>query len=196
MCLHSEYTYVVHLEAINCLLVLLSVQLFSQTAAEYSVIYRIAMHTKYRDHVPPLVCTLLNNFVQQEHAPPGLLTHHPGGSIVFSIAGTVSIHFKTILTIDTKMLQKHRWLIHETIHGLILTHFSGIMERFNFENRQYFKKCSSCKQRYYGRGWEKTWYRNTTRQSIITPLTSFDESLYHHSEPISKCTFYFHRNVW
>ncbi|KAG7210930.1 hypothetical protein KM043_016305 [Ampulex compressa] len=81
-----EFTYVVHLEAINCLLVLLSVQLFSQTAAEYSSVYRVAMHSHSCEHAPAMVCTLLHNFVQQEHAPPGLLTQQPGGSIVFSIA--------------------------------------------------------------------------------------------------------------
>ncbi|XP_070524074.1 dymeclin isoform X2 [Cardiocondyla obscurior] len=79
-----EFTYVVHLEAINCLLVLLSVQLFSQTAAEYSKVYRIAM--RLNQHAPAMVCTLLHNFIQQEHAPPGLLTQQSGGSIVFSIA--------------------------------------------------------------------------------------------------------------
>ena len=84
--LSADFTYVVHLEAINCLLVLLSVQLFSQTAAEYSCIYRIAMHSHYSEHAPAVVCTLLHNFVQQEHAPPGFLTQQPGGSIVFSIA--------------------------------------------------------------------------------------------------------------
>ncbi|XP_020287424.1 dymeclin isoform X2 [Pseudomyrmex gracilis] len=81
-----DFTYVVHLEAINCLLVLLSVQLFSQTAAEYSAVYRIAMHAHSSRHAPAVVCTLLHNFIQQEHAPPGLLTQQPGGSIVFSIA--------------------------------------------------------------------------------------------------------------
>ncbi|XP_014489428.1 PREDICTED: dymeclin [Dinoponera quadriceps] len=84
-----EFTYIVHLEAINCLLVLLSVQLFSQTAAEYSAVYRIAMHahsSTCSQHAPAVVCTLLHNFIQQEHAPPGLLTQQPGGGIVFSIA--------------------------------------------------------------------------------------------------------------
>ncbi|XP_012282641.1 dymeclin [Orussus abietinus] len=81
-----EFTYVIHLEAINCLLVLLSVQLFSQTPAEYSYVYRMAMHEDLNVHAPVLVCTLLHNFVRQEHAPPGLLTQQSGGSIVFSIA--------------------------------------------------------------------------------------------------------------
>lgn len=85
----SEFTYLVHLEAMNCLLVLLSVQLFSQTPAEYSSVYRIVMSEELRAHAPVIVCTLLNNFAEQAHAPPGLLTPQPGSSIVFSIAGTL-----------------------------------------------------------------------------------------------------------
>lgn len=83
----SEFTYVVHLEAINCLLVLLSVQLFSPTSAEYSTVFKIIMRNEHSVHAPIIVCTLLHNFVQQEHAPPGLLAREAGGSIVFSIAG-------------------------------------------------------------------------------------------------------------
>lgn len=97
---NSEFTYVVHLEAINCLLVLLSVQLFSQTAAEYSTVYRIAMHAHLNQHAPTMVCTLLHNFIQQQHAPPGLLTQQSGGSIVFSIAGkydNITKHGRSIL---------------------------------------------------------------------------------------------------
>ncbi|KAK0085688.1 hypothetical protein PV325_004634 [Microctonus aethiopoides] len=82
----SEFTYVVHLEAINCLLVLLSVQLFSPTSAEYSTVFKIIMRNEHSVHAPIVVCTLLHNFVQQEHAPPGLLAREAGGSIVFSIA--------------------------------------------------------------------------------------------------------------
>lgn len=82
----SEFTYVVHLEAVNCLLVLLSVQLFSQTPAEYSSIYRIAMHEEQSAHASIMVYTLLHNFVQQDHAPPGLLTQQNGGGLVLSIA--------------------------------------------------------------------------------------------------------------
>ena len=86
----SEFTYLVHLEAINCLLVLLSVQLFSQTPAEYSTVYRIVMNEELTTHAPVMVCTLLNNFAEQSHAPPGVLTPYPGSSIVFSIAGEFS----------------------------------------------------------------------------------------------------------
>jgi len=95
---YSEFTYVVHLEAINCLLVLLSVQLFSNTAAEYSSVYRIAMHAHSSRHASAVVCTLLHNFIQQEHAPPGLLTQQPGGSIVFSIAGKYNSTAKRLVS--------------------------------------------------------------------------------------------------
>ena len=57
------------------------------------------MHSHSSEHAPAMVCTLLHNFVQQEHAPPGLLTQQPGGSIVFSIAGMFNnnIHYIIIL---------------------------------------------------------------------------------------------------
>lgn len=93
----SEFTYVVHLEAINCLLVLLSVQLFSPTSAEYSPVYRIVMRNEHSVHAPVVICTLLHNFAQQEHAPPGLLAREAGGSIVFSIAGKLIFLFSTII---------------------------------------------------------------------------------------------------
>lgn len=64
-------------------------QLFSQTSAEYSPIYRMIMNHQSSLHAPVIVCTLLHNFAQQEHAPPGLLGREGGGSIVFSIAGKI-----------------------------------------------------------------------------------------------------------
>lgn len=66
---------------------MLSVQLFSRTSAEYSTIFRIVMNEDSNGHAPVMVCTLLNNFAEQAHAPPGILTPQPGSSIVFSIAG-------------------------------------------------------------------------------------------------------------
>lgn len=118
---YSEFTYVVHLEAINCLLVLLSVQLFSQTAAEYSTVYRIAMHahsSSCSQHAPAVVCTLLHNFIQQEHAPPGLLTQQPGGGIVFSIAGKYD-DIAGRITLQTLMRSSRRfsWSLERNKNG-------------------------------------------------------------------------------
>lgn len=45
------------------------------------------MHHETSLHAPVVVCTLLYNFSQQEHAPPDLLVRDEGGSFVFSIAG-------------------------------------------------------------------------------------------------------------
>lgn len=97
-CRFSDFTYVVHLEAINCLLVLLSVQLFSQTPAEYSTVYRIVMHEEQAAHASVIVCTLLNNFTEQSHAPPGLLNNNLGSSIVLSIAGNSHFYINLFLT--------------------------------------------------------------------------------------------------
>ena len=49
------------------------------------------MNEELNAHAPVIVCTLLNNFAEQAHAPPGLLTPQPGSSIVFSIAGKLKI---------------------------------------------------------------------------------------------------------
>lgn len=70
------------------------------------------MHSHYSEHAPAVVCTLLHNFVQQEHAPPGFLTQQPGGSIVFSIAGmfnsiTLSISMLEIIIIYFSMQTVH-----------------------------------------------------------------------------------------
>ena len=47
------------------------------------------MHEEQSASAPIVVCTLLNNFAEQEHAPPGLLTQPAGSSIVLSIAGKI-----------------------------------------------------------------------------------------------------------
>ncbi|CAG2055624.1 unnamed protein product, partial [Timema podura] len=144
-----DFTYPLHLESVNTLLVLLSVQMFSQKPAAKSCIYslwpRIAsllflkdilllplplpppppppppqppplplpppqppllppppppqpppllchikrkslMQGRYSIHSPLLVKTLLQHFIDQQQAPPGLLGHSSGGSLVIGLA--------------------------------------------------------------------------------------------------------------
>lgn len=82
----KDFTYPLHLEAVNCLLVLLSVQMFSQRPASKSCIYRSLMQGRYSIHAPLLVKTLLHHFVSQEKAPPGLYRSSGGGSVVIGLA--------------------------------------------------------------------------------------------------------------
>nr|CAD7393095.1 unnamed protein product [Timema cristinae] len=78
-----DFTYPLHLESVNTLLVLLSVQMFSQKPAAKSCIYRSLMQGRYSIHSPLLVKTLLQHFIDQQQAPPGLLGHSSGGSLAF-----------------------------------------------------------------------------------------------------------------
>ncbi|KDR21174.1 Dymeclin [Zootermopsis nevadensis] len=82
----KDFTYPLHLEAINCLLVLLSVQMFSQQPASKSCIYRSLMQGRYSIHAPLLVKTLLQHFISQDKAPPGLYRSSAGGSVVIGLA--------------------------------------------------------------------------------------------------------------
>nr|CAD7586627.1 unnamed protein product [Timema genevievae] len=81
-----DFTYPLHLESVNTLLVLLSVQMFSQKPAAKSCIYRSLMQGRYSIHSPLLVKTLLQHFIDQQQAPPGLLGHSSGGSLVIGLA--------------------------------------------------------------------------------------------------------------
>lgn len=83
----KDYTYILHLEAINCLLVLLSIQMFSTQPAEKLCVYRSLMQGRNSIHAPLLVRTLLQHFINQTKVPPGLLSGDgQGGSIVLGLA--------------------------------------------------------------------------------------------------------------
>lgn len=65
----EDHTYNLHLEVINCLLVLLSVQMYTQKPAAKSVIYKNLMQGRASIHSPLLVKTLLGHFVRQGKHP-------------------------------------------------------------------------------------------------------------------------------
>ena len=46
-CFHSEVTYPIHVEAINTLLVMLSVQMFDPNASESSIFFQVVMKGKW-----------------------------------------------------------------------------------------------------------------------------------------------------
>ncbi|KAL0267622.1 UNVERIFIED_CONTAM: hypothetical protein PYX00_009838 [Menopon gallinae] len=74
-------TYNLHLEAINCLIVLLSIQMYTQKPAAKSVVYKNIMHGRPSIHSPLLVKNLLSHYVNQEKLPDT-----SGGSIVIGLA--------------------------------------------------------------------------------------------------------------
>uniref|UniRef100_A0A182JM94 Dymeclin n=1 Tax=Anopheles atroparvus TaxID=41427 RepID=A0A182JM94_ANOAO len=79
----KEFTYHLHLEAVNCMIILLSVSLFSQQAMEKSTIYR----TIYRcQHANTLMSALLHFLSRMSQAPQTMFGFGTGGSFVFGIA--------------------------------------------------------------------------------------------------------------
>lgn len=76
----SDSTYLLQVESINALLVLLSVQMYSVTPSNQSVIYKSLMQKKCSIHALILTKTLLNNFLQQYPMP------QESGSIIFGLA--------------------------------------------------------------------------------------------------------------
>lgn len=67
----NESTYLIHLEAVTCLLILLSIQYHSNKRSDQSNIYRLVMRGKHVIHAPVLIKSLLTNFLHQEKLPPG-----------------------------------------------------------------------------------------------------------------------------
>ncbi|XP_053673261.1 dymeclin [Anopheles nili] len=79
----KEFTYHLHLEAVNCMIILLSVSLFSQQTMEKSTIYR----TVYRcQHANTLMSALLHFLSRMSQAPQTMFGFGTGGSFVFGIA--------------------------------------------------------------------------------------------------------------
>ncbi|XP_053693826.1 dymeclin isoform X2 [Sabethes cyaneus] len=79
----KEFTYHLHLEAVNCLIVLLSVSQFSQHGTDKSTIFR----TIYKcQHANTLMSALLHFLSRMMQAPSTMFGFGSGGSFVFGIA--------------------------------------------------------------------------------------------------------------
>lgn len=79
----KEFTYHLHLEAVNCLIVLLSVSQFSQQGTDKSTIFK----TIYKcQHANTLMSALLHFLSRMTQAPSTMFGFGSGGSFVFGIA--------------------------------------------------------------------------------------------------------------
>uniref|UniRef100_A0A2M4BFM6 Dymeclin n=1 Tax=Anopheles marajoara TaxID=58244 RepID=A0A2M4BFM6_9DIPT len=79
----KEFTYHLHLEAVNCMIILLSVSLFSQQVMEKSTIYRAIYRCQ---HANTLMSALLHFLSRMSQAPQTMFGFGTGGSFVFGIA--------------------------------------------------------------------------------------------------------------
>ncbi|GFO41736.1 dymeclin-like [Plakobranchus ocellatus] len=67
-----NFTYALHLEALNTLLVLLSIQMYHVRPASQFAVYRMLMQGKCSIHAPMLMKALMWNYLNQEKCPPEL----------------------------------------------------------------------------------------------------------------------------
>lgn len=84
-----DFTYQLHLEAVNCFLVLLSVQMFSQAQASSLTVYRSLMMGKCSEKSSLLSKALLEHFAAQEKLPLNLQRSSAGGGFVFGLASEI-----------------------------------------------------------------------------------------------------------
>ena len=76
----NDSTYLLQVEAVNSLLVLLSIQMYSNHRADQFYVFKTLMHKKCSIHALMLTKTLLNNFIRQDQLP------HEHGSIILGLA--------------------------------------------------------------------------------------------------------------
>ncbi|XP_064471607.1 dymeclin-like isoform X2 [Ornithodoros turicata] len=80
-----DFTYPLHVEAITCLVVLLSVQMFSSHPAAKSRFYKSIMKGKCSIHALLLTKSLLQNYIRQDKCPDSYHSSS-GGSIIIGLA--------------------------------------------------------------------------------------------------------------
>ncbi|XP_060076610.1 dymeclin-like [Ylistrum balloti] len=91
-----SFTYALHLEALNTLLVLLSLQMFQPQPASKFVLYKYIMQGRCSIHACLLVKSLLRNFSGQEKCPPELYKHTGDNS---SVMASVAASFWSVMTL-------------------------------------------------------------------------------------------------
>ncbi|CAG2200756.1 DYM [Mytilus edulis] len=85
-----NFTYALHLEALNTLLVLLSIQMFQPQSASKFITYKYIMEGRCSIHACLLVKALLRNYTAQQKCPPELYKHtSDANSMVASVAASL-----------------------------------------------------------------------------------------------------------
>ncbi|XP_063437698.1 dymeclin-like [Mytilus trossulus] len=85
-----SFTYALHLEALNTLLVLLSIQMFQPQSASKFITYKYIMEGRCSIHACLLVKALLRNYTVQQKCPPELYKHtSDANSMVASVAASL-----------------------------------------------------------------------------------------------------------
>ncbi|XP_002731175.1 dymeclin-like [Saccoglossus kowalevskii] len=94
-----NFTYVIHLEATNLLLTLLSVQLFIPRIAHKSIFFQYLMQGKCSKDACPLVKTLLDHIIKHEPCPPEALGGSHAGSMLYGFGAAVASGLWSMVTL-------------------------------------------------------------------------------------------------
>ncbi|CAH1789250.1 unnamed protein product [Owenia fusiformis] len=94
------FTYALHLESLNTLLVLLSIQMFQPRPASSSLLYRLIMQGKCSIHSCLLMRHLLQNVIDQVKCPAELTkaAHQAGGGI-YGLTAAVASGLWSVMTL-------------------------------------------------------------------------------------------------
>lgn len=159
----NDSTYLLQVEAINALLVLLSVQMYSTTPANQSIIYKCLMQKRCSIHALVLTKTLLNNFVNQRPVP------HESGSIIIGLASGLW----KVLTLGYGGLQEEDET--ETIpllarQSLLLLNI--LTNNYTTEKNPYRGAIVSCQDSKFNLSDPKNAFDNANNDAMATATTS------------------------
>ena len=91
-----QSTYFIHVEAVNCLIVLLSVQMFVSSPSHYGPLHQVFFTSFSSSYVNVFVHNLLQNFVEQRPIPVNEEKEH-GGSFVLGFASSVAAGLRSVI---------------------------------------------------------------------------------------------------
>lgn len=95
-----SFTYALHLEALNTLLVLLSIQMYQPQSASNFLHYRLIMQGKCSIHACLLMKALLRNYINQEKCPAELFKATSNNSgMLYNITSSVASGLWNVVTL-------------------------------------------------------------------------------------------------
>jgi len=85
-----DFTYSLHMECLNTLLVLLSVQMFVTSPSLNGKLYDVVMTTSCAEKANSLMRALVQNFIEQRPVPAKKVPSDAGGSLILGLASVVA----------------------------------------------------------------------------------------------------------
>lgn len=158
----SDSTYLLQVESINCLLVLLSVQMYSTTPASQSIIYKCLMQKKCSIHALILTKTLLNNFVRQDPLP------QEAGSIIIGLASGLW----KVLTLGYGVAEENDTDSMPLLAKQSLLLLNILTNHYTSEKNPYREAIVSCQDSKFNLSDPQMAFENANNDALVTATTS------------------------